>query len=228
MKLKLTWSLLCIVCIHGMVFGQETDPVLYCGTVGEDIQSKSVAYKSMTADDIYGEYITANGTLKVLVVFVRFPDDNSEHYHWESSGFPSMADEFIDATVSQGSTNYANITHYFDQMSSDDPQEAGKFQVIGDVVKVTAPKASTHADYQQSGSYIKRREATIDVLNHIDTTTSINFSHYDNWTNSGTFSNDNTSDGVVDMIFMIWKGGGLVWKLDRGSFFGRWQLNNYS
>ncbi|MEQ9308001.1 MAG: T9SS type A sorting domain-containing protein [Balneolaceae bacterium] len=185
---------------------QESDSLLYCGTVDTE-SNNNVIYKSkMTADDTYGEYITANGILKVLVVFVRFPDDNSSHYHWNSTGFPTMADEFIDSTVTQGNTNYANVTNYFDEMSF------GNYKVIGDVVKVTAPKPSTESTYQQSNSqYLKRREATIDVLNAIDG--QVDFSEYDSWGNNSRYSNDNSSDGTVDMIFMTWKGG---------DWFGNW------
>tara|TARA_R110002126_G_scaffold291065_1_gene450265 strand:+ start:11192 stop:12901 length:1710 start_codon:yes stop_codon:yes gene_type:complete len=158
-----------------------------------------------------GEFITSHGTLNVLVVFVRFPDDNGASNHWPASGFPSLTSSFIDSTTTQNSTNYVNITNYFDQMS------LGQFNVIGDVVTTTATNSSDY--YITDSSFVDnkweytydRYNATKDVLISLDN--DVVFSKYDNWTNSESFQNSNSSDGIVDMIFMVWK----------GSWFGGWR-----
>ncbi len=204
MKTKIIGTILGVF-ISMNVFAQveiEHDS-LFCAT---DLppSSKISAQKSLSADDTYGEGIAANGTLRVLVLFIRFPDDNKAHWHWGTSGFPSVTDVFIDSTVSQNSTNYENVTNYFKQMSF------GNYNVIGDVVKVIAPNPTnnyyaggTNDTLSNGNRRLNVVNASKDVLRTVDS--SVDFSKYDNWTYNGDFNHTNSSDGTVDMIFMIWK-----------------------
>jgi hypothetical protein len=54
-----------------------------------------------------GLYITAQGDLKVLLVFVQFPDDNSAHPYWPSGQAPNNMDLYIDPDMTTNSSHYA-------------------------------------------------------------------------------------------------------------------------
>ena len=75
-----------------------------------------------------GLYLTAKGTLKILVVFARFKDDTDPHNFWPVGGNPTGWDTYIDPTTQTGSSNLINLTNYYNTMSS------GKFHVIGEAV----------------------------------------------------------------------------------------------
>ncbi len=64
-----------------------------------------------------GKLMTSTGVFKILVVFARFPDDNESLNYWPINGDPVGWDQFIDGTTTENSTNYANLTYYFDIMS---------------------------------------------------------------------------------------------------------------
>lgn len=103
-------------------------------------------------------------------------------------GFPSFVNSYIDSTVTQNSTHKLNITNYFSQMSQ------GNYKVIGDVKKVHVPNNFVH----------NRSGANQWVLNHLDN--EVDYSEYDNWTKNADFIHTNTSDGIVDMIVIIYRG----------------------
>jgi len=187
----LLFNLVSFLFISNLSYAQIEE---YCGTEG-------IATQMAMSSQGDGEYITAHGTLRVLVVFVRFPDDNTAHNHWPASGFPNLADSFIDPTTSTvDAGNYWNVTNYFKEMS------LGQYNVIGDVEKVVAPYASNDSRYSGLSDNQFRRKANQDVLDYIDNNTSITFADYDNWTRNSSYVHSDSSDGVVDMIFMIWKG----------------------
>ncbi len=140
-----------------------------------------------------GIYITAQGELKVLVVFAKFSDDNIQDSDWPLGQPPVGWDQFIDGSTSDNSTNYANITHYFNEMSM------GLFNVIGEAVYLDFPYPST--DYTGGNG---RARANRDALIEIDS--QVDFSSYDNWTRIDDYDHDPTPDGIVDMIIMIWRG----------------------
>lgn len=141
-----------------------------------------------------GIYITSHGTLRVLVVFVRFKDDNSTVSGWPAGSPPDFMNTYIDSTTSMNSTNLVNLTNYFKQMSSNN------FNVVGRAIYVETPKNKS-----EYGSSPDRYTATKDVLqNSVDPI--INFNLYDNWSSTSTYTHSNTPDNVVDMIIMVWRG----------------------
>ena len=132
------------------------------------------------------------GTFKVLVVFVRFKDDNAYNPHWVAGSAPNVMTDYIDPNTSTNSTNLINLTHYFDEMSM------GTYNVIGNAVYVETPQNRSY----YSGN---RYNATKDVLqNAVDPI--VNFADYDNWSSSGNYTHSQSADGTVDMVIMIWRG----------------------
>src|SRR5690606_29440878 len=64
-----------------------------------------------------GIYLTAQGTIKVLVVFASFKDDDSYHPYGPVGQPPQNYNTFVDPNLQTGSTHYINLTNYFDKMS---------------------------------------------------------------------------------------------------------------
>lgn len=87
--------------------------------------------ESLVASQKGGKWMTARDTLKVLIVFVQFPDDayDTTFTLWPTNPLsgvypgPTFLKTYIDSTTSQMSTN-GNLTHYFREMS------VGQFTII--------------------------------------------------------------------------------------------------
>jgi hypothetical protein len=152
-----------------------------CGT------SASVQSSSQTG----GLFITSLGTLKVLVVFVRFKDDTDPNPWWPVGGNPIDWDTWIDPNTQTGSTHEINLTNYYQTMS------LGAFNVIGQAVSVETPrnKSDYGSDYYTASKEVLQQK--VDPL--------INFSDYDNWTYDNNYQHTNAPDGKIDMIIMIWR-----------------------
>jgi len=159
-----------------------------CGTEFGESHSKTIKPKTLPNTD--GLFLTANGTLRMLIVFAEF-DNRSEPGapdYWPDGGFPSFTNSYIDETETQNSTHKLNVTNYFSQVSG------GKYKVIGDVVTVHVPNTY----------YRNRNSAGQWILNHLDS--AIDFSKYDNWTKTADYTHLNSPDGIVDMIALIYRG----------------------
>lgn len=144
-------------------------------------------------DDIGGIYMTSGypdaATVRVLVVFASFPDDNDPSDIWPVGGCPNFMDTFIDQTADQNSTNYANLTHYFSTMSFD------KLTIIGEAKCVVADN--------NQGYYSGRGAATRHILEKLDL--SFDYSDYDKWERTAYYTHVNNADGLVDMIIVAWR-----------------------
>ncbi len=139
--------------------------------------------------------ITPDGTfLRVIIVFVQFPDDNwkPDFSEWKKGKAPAYKDDIIDSTLSEKSGN-ENITEYFKEMS------LGKFNVIGNTLNEITPHSREWylANHKQRGFINK------EVLRKIDSTFS--FKKFDNWTYVKENMNNFQPDGKVDMIWMIYR-----------------------
>jgi M6 family metalloprotease-like protein len=155
-------------------------------------------------EQLGGIYITAEDTLRVLLVFVQFPDDDNYHPYWPAHEPPINMGQYIDTSALVNSSNFSNLTNYFRQMSR------GLYTVIGKAVFVEAPQ--NEAKYQGS-----RLAANMDVLqNAVDPI--VDFSKYDYWRRTANYAHQKSPDGVVDMIFMVWRG--LRWFLGEASMGG--------
>ncbi len=161
------------------------DPPI-CGTTGTT---------AINLSQTGGIYRTSQGELKVLVVFVRFKDDNSYNPHWPAGSPPNVMSNFIDPNSNTNSTNYLNLTHYFDEMSM------GTYNVVGEAIYVETP----HDKSYYGSPTPSRSSATKDVLQNV-VDPLINFANYDNWTFNSNYTHTNQPDGTVDMIIMVWRG----------------------
>ncbi len=165
-------------------------PALFrCGTHAPSVTPATVRRPAETG----GIYLPAAGVLRVLIVFVSFPDDETPHPYWPAHQPPDSMHRFIDPDTITHSTNAFNLTNYFRQMS------LGAFHVIGDAVWVET--AHSREEYRNSGSYGAANMAVlpekVDPL--------VDFSRYDNWTRSGDYSHVNAPDSIVDMVIMVWR-----------------------
>ncbi len=191
MKTLTTFVLLCMLLPVGLAIAQE--PEFICGTEMTETQNKQQSNQLfLTNND--GQFLTANGTLRILVVFAEFENYNEEDEkgrpggYWPDGGFPSFVDSYIDSTETQNSTHKINITNYFSQMSQ------SNYKVIGDVKTVHVPN-----------NYVSNRSGANQwVLNHLDS--EVNFANYDNWKKNADFIHTNNSDGIVDMVVIIYRG----------------------
>lgn len=167
-------------------FGQYRD----CGLIPTTTQASNQTIGLLTQTG--GIYLPSQGTLRVLIVFARMKDDNSTHNYWTAGSPPPNYQSYIDSITSQGSTNFLNLTNYFNQMSM------GTLHVIGKAVYVETPN---NKSYYGSSYYLANKEILQQKVDPL-----INFADYDNWTYNSNYNFINQPDGTVDMIVMVWRG----------------------
>jgi M6 family metalloprotease-like protein len=144
-----------------------------------------------------GKYITSMGNLKVLVVFAKFKDDTSSHQYWPTDSYPSEMGNFIDPNMQKGSTNFLNLTNYYRQMSF------GNFEVTGKTVGAETPYPRNHY-IRENSTYPNGLLANKHILQVIDD--SIDYRKFDNWRYESDHFHFYESDGIVDMVVVIWRG----------------------
>ena len=152
----------------------------------------STASSAVGPFGVGGKHITSAGTLRILLVFVSFPDDETAHPFWPAHSPPLLMRDFIDPDTSTHSAASFNLTQYFRTMS------LGKFSLVGDVLWLET--GHSQEEYR-NGSFGR---ANTDVLRErVDSL--VDFSRYDHWSNTGPFANAEAPDGIVDMIVMVWR-----------------------
>ena len=143
-----------------------------------------------------GRYITASGALNVLFIYVQFPDDNylPSNPYWPKGKAPVYMNATVDSAWSTTPTP-GSFTDYFNQMS------LNKFRITGKAVSVITPH--TRNFYLDSGW--RRSDIQEEVIIKLDST--MDFAEFDHWRHNlpSEYSNTDTSDGIVDMIFMMWR-----------------------
>ncbi|MCI0706697.1 MAG: T9SS type A sorting domain-containing protein [Ignavibacteriae bacterium] len=156
-----------------------------------------------------GKEITNQGVLKVLVIFVRFADDTQNTSTWpDYTVLPSWATTFVDAQVpDDGIYTAKNLSDFFNRASGGlgTGLPLGKLKLIGNVYYVTTD--NPRSSYTSDGQVNQHVWAKLDPV--------INYNLYDNW----RFMKDNqqynheylsgSGDGIVDYIFMIWRGASI-------------------
>jgi M6 family metalloprotease-like protein len=142
--------------------------------------------------DIGGRHLPARGTLRVLVVFASFPDDETSHPFWPSHQPPLFMRQFVDPDTLTRSTEPFNLTHYFHEMS------LGQFHLVGDVIWLE----STHAQNEYRNWPYGRMNNDI-IRERLDSL--VDFSQYDHWARFGDYDIREQPDGIVDMIIMVWR-----------------------
>lgn len=163
MKKFISSTLSSIILFVGLSIPQSVETIPTCGIALPERYSVDLSQEG-------GLYVTAQGTIRVLVVFVRFRDDVAPHNYWPANDqVQTFMTEYIDPDIQTGSTNFANLTNYFNQMS------LGVYNVIGNVVYVKTPQDRSYYGTPWPNRYL----ATKDVLqNAVDPL--VNFADYDN------------------------------------------------
>jgi len=141
-------------------------------------------------------YYPTNATLKALVIFVKFSDDNfdlspfTDLWPKDLVGLPTWATGIISSTV-QSTYSHPSISGYFDEMS------LNQFQLIGDVHTQLYTPLHEQSYYSISSgrniSYL-----TEEILTNLNP--DINYAQYDTRSPGST-----SSDGIVDMIFICFR-----------------------
>jgi len=151
-----------------------------------------------------GRFIPASDTFHVLVVFVQFPDDQYDitNAMWPKGQPPQYFNTFIDSVVSQNSQN-GNMSHYFRDMS------LNRFKLTGKAVHVFTPQ--TRQWYKDNNK--RYWDINRDVLLRVDSM--ISFVPFDKWIRGTNYNHSKGQDGIVDMIFMLYRN---VWSDDEATY----------
>ena len=162
-----------------------------------------------------GKHITADGVLKILIVFVRFSDDYVNTDTWTNyTTLPTWAANMVDNSVpANGIYANENLSNFIDRFSGGDGSgNAGDLQIIGDVyyVSLSNPRSTYFTDIQVNNE-------VIDILDDTGGPFNIDFREYDNW----EFKVGNTAyvhdyrpynsatgtggDGNLDFMAVFWR-----------------------
>jgi M6 family metalloprotease-like protein len=143
-----------------------------------------------------GMLLPAEGRIHALFIFAQFPDDNYDpgNVQWRKNDIPQRVKDnsWVDADWTGNPTQWS-LTDYFNEMSF------GKLQFTGKSVSVTAPR--TRQWYMDNN--IRLEGIHTDILAEVDKKT--DFAEFDRWTRVRTFEHKEAPDGIVDIIFFIWR-----------------------
>lgn len=141
-----------------------------------------------------GIYLPSIGEINVLFIFVQFPDDKLDpaNLNWPKGGEPVKMKGWVDEKWSSNPTQ-GSMTHYFNEMSFN------KLKFIGKSVYVTSPHSRKwYLDNKKRRGFI-HQEIIKEVNKKID------FAQFDNWSTLGEYKHLNKPDGIIDMIFIVWR-----------------------
>jgi hypothetical protein len=143
---------------------------------------------------IGGLYLPAEGTIKVLLVFAQFPDDNHDvnNISWTKNQAPADMNNWVDETWSANATT-GYLTDYFNDMSFNKLKFIGK-----EVFRVSPHSRQWYFDNYKNRGFIHK-----EIIQSLDSTW--DFAEFDNWDYNGNYIHVNQPDGVVEMIVFIWR-----------------------
>jgi M6 family metalloprotease-like protein len=143
-----------------------------------------------------GILLPSEGRIHVLFIFAQFPDDNYDpgNSEWPINDLPRRVKEntWVDEEWKGKPTEWS-MTDYFNDMSF------GKLKFTGKSISVTAPR--TREYYLETGK--RMQDIHRDIIFEADK--KIDFAEYDNWTRVKDYVHKESPDGVVDMIFFVWR-----------------------
>lgn len=141
-----------------------------------------------------GRYLPSIGEINVLFIFVQFPDDklDPENPIWPKGEEPANMKKWVDEKWSENPIR-GFMTHYFNEMSFN------KFKFVGKSVSIISPHSRKwYLDNKKRRGFI-HREIIKEVNKKMD------FAQFDNWSLLGEYIHINKPDGIIDMIFMVWR-----------------------
>jgi hypothetical protein len=176
--------LLFVVLSSGSVFSQD----LHSSSCGTKAKSNPESFKKINSmNEIVskgGKYLPAKGTVKALVVFVQFKEDNYETEDWKSGKLPNWSVELP-----------ARVKKYFSQMS------INELDMDVDIYPECVKTDFTEWNYlDMRGDYGMVNK---EILAKIDK--NISFLPYDNWKLRGFYDFLPGQDNQVDLIIMIYR-----------------------
>ncbi len=190
----------------GVSQSNPLDGEVVCGTgLIQESQLQLRVLGGMTTTSVLqrgGMLKTASGYIRVLVVFVRFVDDVTNTTYWpDYTVLPGWASTIVDDDLPAGNAySSLNLSNFFDRASGGDGMgNLGNLQILGDIYYVTTDNART--------SYYNDAAVNSHVWEKLDNQ-GVDFSLYDNWTfrvGGMEFAHQNSPDGEVDYIFMMWR-----------------------
>ncbi|MBK8981093.1 MAG: T9SS type A sorting domain-containing protein [Ignavibacteria bacterium] len=150
--------------------------------------------------------------LRCLIVYITFPDDSTSGFDytiWEKptitpnskpiNPYSGTSGRLTDSLV--GNPNDPFMTRYSNYTLSDFYCEMsmGQYDVIGDEISITLPLNSTQ--YRDAG--YNRGSMNRYILNYLDSTRTIDWSRYDNWSYNNGWEFE--PDGTAEMIIMNYR-----------------------
>lgn len=150
-----------------------------------------------------GKYITSTGTLRVLVVIIRFADDNETSSIWSNVNVkPAWIENFVNTNYSPTGAYYpGTVSDYFFQNSY------GNLHIIGDVYYITLPQNESYYHeyaYNNNSADLARGLIQMEALNILDNPPhNVDFSLYDNWNFLDIYNVQSGQDNILDMCWLI-------------------------
>jgi M6 family metalloprotease-like protein len=149
--------------------------------------------------NVGGKHLPTTGTVRVLVVFAQFKDDQQDpsNPNWPLNQLPAWSHQLF---ATEQSTSYPawTVTDYYFQMSN------GRYHVLGDVYPNLVTTMLTSDEYAQSG--MDFGSINREILSRIDG--DVDFARYDRWGimryNGSVFMREG-GDGTAEMIMVIFR-----------------------
>ncbi|MGH2567127.1 MAG: hypothetical protein ACRDGA_02225, partial [Bacteroidota bacterium] len=149
--------------------------------------------------NVGGKHLPAKGTVRVLVVFAQFKDDQQDptNGNWPSGQLPPWSDQLF-ATEAAAHYPEWTVSDYYAQMSN------GEYHVLGDVypkLVTTTLNSDEYALYKMTFSDINK-----EILSKIDP--DVDFSTYDWWSitkyNNRVYMTEGR-DGAAEMVMIVFR-----------------------
>ncbi len=158
------------------------------------MQCMATAPENISISQIGGYLLPSEGTINVLCIFAQFPDDNFDTSNptWVKGQAPVYMQGWVDQNWTTNPTQ-GSMTHYFNEMSFN------KLKFTGKTVSVITP----HSRQWYLDNNKKRGDIHKEIIQQLDQTW--DFAQFDNWNFEGYYNHINQPDGVVDMIFIVWR-----------------------
>jgi len=206
---KITFLFLLI--ISSISYSQEQSDM--CGPVFSiegEMPENIQLLRGMTGALRGGREITNQGTLRVLVVFIRFKDDRENTPTWTDYRIlPNWAKTIVDTTVPlNGFYTSGNLSDFFDRASGGDGNgNLGSFRLIGDVYYDSTDY--NYSNYTSPWGSVYYDSVNAEILNKLDSR--IDYTKYDNWRfmiNNKYYNHEylpGVGDDKIDYVFIFYR-----------------------
>lgn len=145
-----------------------------------------------------GRDITSIGTVRALMLFIDFLDDNEDPNNpvWPVGLGPNYLDNIIDPLEGQPAQEN-NITSLLADNSFN------QFIMVGEAIYRQAPRSLSDYQNDPNTSSNVAHWATRETLVELDQ--EMDFSPYDNWEKIANYVHEEQPDSVIDMIFVVFR-----------------------